>query len=385
MGFRRLSIFKKPIPDRSYFLFGPRQTGKTTFLNAEFPEAEHINLLDSLVYRELSKRPELLRQRHNEQRKLIVIDEVQRLPEILNEVHLMIERDKSLRFILTGSSARGLRRGGVNLLGGRVHMASWFPLVTPEAEGIGLQQRLLTGSMPAIVTSENPWEDLSAYTGLYLQEEIRNEGFVRSIEAFSRFLDIAGMSNGMMINFTEVGSDAGVPPRTVREHYQLLEDTLLGFQLKPFQKAKKRKPVATSKFYMFDTGLAHYLMRRRSALPGSREYGDALEHFIILECRAWLSYNRREDLAMTYWHTHSRHEVDLLIGDRIAIEVKAAENIGNHHLAGIRALSEEIELDRRIIVSSERLPRRTDDGIEILPAEEFLRQLWAGEIADPAV
>jgi predicted AAA+ superfamily ATPase len=378
--YKRLSIFKKPLPDKSYFLFGPRQTGKTTFLLQDFPEAEYINLLDSTVYRDLSLRPELLRHRHNANRPLIIIDEVQRLPEILNEVHLMLERDKQLRFILTGSSARGLRRGGVNLLGGRVRMANWFPLVTPEAGLETLNQRLVTGSLPSIMTSESPWEDLHAYTGLYLQEEIRSEGFVRSIEAFSRFLDIAGASNGLLLNYTSIGSDAGVPPRTVREHYQLLDDTLLGFQLKPFQKTTKRKPVATSKFYLFDVGVAHYLMKRRSVLPGSREYGEALEHFVVLECRAWLSYNRREDLPLTFWRTQSKHEVDVLIGDRIAIEVKAAEAVSDHRLTGIRALAEEVKLDRKIVVSLERIRRKTDDGIEILPVAEFLRQLWAGEI-----
>ncbi len=280
----------------------------------EFPEAEHINLLESQVFRELSQRPELLRQRHNEQRKLIVIDEV---------------------------------------------------------------QRLLTGSMPAILTSDTPWKIWKPTRACISRRRSATKAMSdrsKPTRAFSTSLA-----------YPTARSDAGVPPRTVREHYRLLEDTLLGFQLKPYRKAKKRKPVATSKFYMFDTGLAHYLMRRRSALPGSREYGDALEHLIVLECRAWLSYNRRQDLAMTFWHTHSRHEVDLLIGDRIAIEIKSAENIGNHHLAGIRALAEEIEFDRKIVVGSERLPRRTDDGIEILPAEEFLRQLWVGEIVTGAV
>ena len=383
--YKRISIFKKPKPDRSSFLFGPRQTGKTTFLLSEFPDAEYINLLDSTIFRDFSARPELLRQRHNPQRALIIIDEIQRLPELLHEVHLMIERDKELRFILTGSSARSLRRGGVNLLGGRVHNASLFPLVTPEAGYGKLQQRLATGSLPAILDSDSPWEDLHAYTGLYLQEEIRSEGFVRSVEAFSRFLDIAAASNGLLINFTQIGSDAAVPPRTVREHYQLLEDTLLGFQLKPYQKTIKRKPVATSKFYMFDTGVAHFLMKRRSVLPGSREFGEALEHFIVLECRAWLSYNRRQDLPLTFWRTHARHEVDILIGDHIAIEVKASEIVSDHRLTGIRALAEEGKLKRKIVVSMENMARRTDDNIEILPVEEFLQKLWDGEIVEAAV
>ena len=383
--YKRLSIFKKPKPDRSYFLFGPRQTGKTTFLLSEFPDAEYINLLDASIYRDLSLRPELMRHRHDHRKSLIIVDEIQRLPELLNEIHLMIESDKQLRFILTGSSARSLRRGGVNLLGGRVHNASLFPLVTPEAGYGNLQKRLLTGSLPAIMTSETPWEDLHAYTGLYLQEEIRAEGFVRSVGAFSRLLDLASVSNGLLINFTKIGSDAAMPPRTVREHYQLLEDTLIGFQLKPYQKTKKRKPVATSKFYMFDTGVAHYLMKRRSVLPGSREFGEALEHFIVLECRAWLSYNRRDDLPLTFCRTHSRHEVDVLIGDDIAIEVKGSETVGDHRLTGIRALAEEGMLRRKIVVSMESMARRTDDGIEILPVEEFLRQLWDGQLVEPAV
>jgi predicted AAA+ superfamily ATPase len=376
----RYPILKKPLPEKSYFLFGPRQSGKTTYLRSQFPDAWFVDLLDSVIYREFSARPELLRERLEPHRKLIIIDEIQRLPELLSEVHLMIQRDASLRFILTGSSARSLRQGGLNLLGGRARIANLFPFVHYEAGREYFYHRLLVGSLPSIMLSDSPWEDLHAYAGLYLQEEIRAEGAVRSIEAFSRFLDIAGLSNGQLLNFTQIGSDAGVPSRTVREHFQLLEDTLLGFQLKPFGHTKKRKPVATSKFYFFDTGVANYLMKRRSAEPGSREFGEALEHLILLECRAWLSYHRRDDLPLTFWRTHSKHEVDIVIGDQVAIEVKGTESVSQYRLNGIRALAEEIPLRRKIVVSSESAPRRTEDGIEIFHALDFLDRLWAGEI-----
>lgn len=374
--FKRISIFKKPLPDRSYFLFGPRQTGKTTFLKTEFPNAWFVDLLEARTFRDFSTNPELLRERLDPQQSLVIIDEIQRLPELLNEVHSLMERNKDLRFILTGSSARSLRSRGVNLLGGRARVARWFPLVHPEAGPENLLKRLAIGSLPSILMSEEPWGDLHAYAGLYLQEEVRAEGAVRSIEAFSRFLDLAGSSNGQMLNYTKIGSDTGVPPRTIREHYQLLEDTLLGFQLRPFGQTEKRKPVATSKFYLFDTGVAHYLMKRRSVLPGSREYGEALEHQIVLECRAWLSYRRHDDIPLTFWRTHSKQEVDLLLGDRIAIEVKGSETVDDRRLAGLRALAEEAPLDRKIVVSSELQPRRTSDGIEILPIGHFLDQLW---------
>ncbi|BDC50692.1 ATPase [Bryobacterales bacterium F-183] len=348
-------------------------------MREEFPEARFVDLLDSSVYRDYSARPELLRERHESGRKLIVIDEIQRLPELLHEVHLMIQRDRELRFILTGSSARALRTGGVNLLGGRARVANLYPLTFAETGPEYFFRRLEVGSLPSILTSDSPWQDMNAYAGLYLQEEIRAEGAVRSIEAYSRFLDMAGASNGQLLNFTQIGSDAQVPSRTVREYYQLLEDTLLGFPLKPYGRTEKRKPVATAKFYMFDVGIANYLMKRRSILPGSKEFGDALEHQIVLECRAWLGYSKREDGPLTFWRTHSKHEVDLLLGDDVAIEVKGSEIVSDYKLDGMRALAEEIPLRRKIVVSMERVARRTADGIEIVPAVEFVEKLWNGE------
>jgi predicted AAA+ superfamily ATPase len=264
-------------------------------------------------------------------------------------------------------------------LGGRARVAHLFPLVSPEVEYKLFHRRLNIGSLPAILNSPTPVEDLKAYVGTYLQEEVRAEGLVRSIESFSRFLDVAALCNGEIVNFTKVGSDAGVPPRTVQEHFQLLEDTLLAATLPPFQKTKKRKPVATSKFYLFDVGVANYLMKRSSIRRGSPEYGRVLEHFVFLECLACLSY-KRLDLPLTFWRSQSKMEVDFVIGDKLAIEVKARERITVRDMKGMRALNEEVPLERKLIVSHEKQSWRSDDGIEVLPVEEFLRQLWSGAL-----
>jgi predicted AAA+ superfamily ATPase len=377
--FPRALSLASTVHQRSFFLFGARQTGKTTLLRREFPDATFYDLLEADVFRDLSARPELIRQRLTGREKLIVIDEIQKLPSLLNEVQVIIDRNPALRFVMTGSSARSLRRGGVNLLGGRARVAHLFPLVSAEVNYEMLERRLSIGSLPAILTSASPQEDLKAYVGTYLREEIRAEGFVRSIETFSRFLDIAALSNGRQVNFTETGADAGVPPRTVREHFQLLEDTLLGAMLPPFQKTTRRKPSATAKFYLFDVGIANHLLKRPAVERGSPEYGDALEHQVFLELRAYLSYRQRDE-PLTFWRSLSKMEVDFVVGDRAGIEVKSAERVTDRSMKGLRALTEEVGLERRIIVSHERAGWRSEDGIEVMPVETFFKGLWAGEI-----
>ncbi len=363
----------------SVFLFGPRQTGKTTLLRTKCPNAVFYNLLEADTFRDLASRPELIRLRLRQGETLVVIDEIQRLPSLLSEVQVMLDRDRRLRFVMTGSSARSLRRGGVNLLGGRARVAHLFPLVSAELGFAGLERRLSAGSLPAIYDSETPDDDLKAYVGTYLHEEIRAEGFVRSIETFSRFLDVAALSNGRLLNFTEIGSDAGVPPRTVREHFQLLVDTLVGTLVEPWRAGGKRKPVAAAKFYFFDVGVANHLMRRRAVERGSPEYGATLEHLVFLELQAYLSY-RRLDLPLNFWATHSGFEVDFVVGGEIGIEVKAGERIHERSFKGLRALNEEKRLRRKVIVSHERRPWRSADSIEVLPVKEFLERLWEGEI-----
>lgn len=364
---------------RSLFLLGPRQTGKSTLLRQVFPDARHIDLLEADTYRELSTRPETLRQTLAPRDTLIVIDEIQKLLTLLDEVQALIDRHRDLRFVLTGSSARKLKRGSANLLAGRAWFTRLHPLVSAELPGDTLMRRLNVGSLPAVFDSSMLREDLHTYVSVYLQEEIRAEGLVRSLERFSRFLEVAALTNGHLLNYASVSNDTGVPVRTVREHYQMLEDTLVGFLLPPFRQSKKRKPVATSKFYFFDVGVANSLMKRGAIEQGSELFGAALEHLVFLELRAYLDY-RRIDQPLTFWRTHAGHEVDFVVGDHVGIEVKATARVTPADAKGLTALSEETSLATRFIVCMETMARTTDDGVRVLPVRTFLSELWAGQL-----
>jgi predicted AAA+ superfamily ATPase len=367
------------IPHKSLFLFGARQTGKSTLLNHLFADARWFNLLEADTYRTLSARPETIRQTLRPSDQLIIIDEIQKLPELMDEVHLLIERNKQLRFILTGSSARTLKKGGVNLLAGRAWLCALHPLVSPELNFERLEDRLTRGGLPAIIDSEFYEQDLRAYVGTYLHEEIQAEGLSRSVGNFSRFLEVAGLSNGEQLNFTAVANDTGVAAKVIREYYHILQDTLLGHLLPAFQKTLKRKAMATAKFYLFDVGIANQLMQRGPVKPGSESFGRALEHLIFLELKAYNDYQRL-DYALSYWRSRSGLEVDFVINDAIAIEVKGSSSIQARDCKGIRALAEDTTLQRKIIITNEKLPRTLDDGIEIMPIDYFLRALWSGEI-----
>ncbi len=376
--YRKLNI-NRLLEHKSLFLLGPRQTGKSTFLIKNYSKGRYFNLLEADIFRDLSANPELLRQWTKPQDTLVMIDEIQKLPSLLDEVQRMMELNKSLRFILTGSSARKLKRGGINLLAGRAWTCHMHPLVSIEVGENRLQDRLNHGSLPHIIDSPLPQEELKAYVGTYLHEEIRAEGLTRSIENFSRFLTVAGLCNGQIVNFTKVGNDAAVAPRTVREYFQVLEDTLILHQLSPLQKTQKRKPVATSKYYFFDVGVANQLMNRRMILPGSPEFGQALEHLLFLEIKAYLDYERI-DQPLFFWRSQTHFEVDFILGNSVAIEVKAAKHVSNRDLKGLRVLAEEIPLKKKIVVSQETLPRMTADGIEIIGVDEFLKKLWGKEL-----
>jgi len=364
---------------RSLFLLGPRQTGKSTLLRHTFPKARYIDLLEANTFRELSAYPETLRQSLKPEEKLIIIDEVQKLPFLLDEAQALIDRDKSLRFIFTGSSARKLRRGHANLLAGRAWFCRLHPLISKEVNYEALTRRLNVGSLPAVLDSPDPVEDLKAYVGGYLKEEIRAEGLVRSIERFSRFLEVAALTNTSILNYASVSNDTGIPARTVREHYQMLEDTLVGFQLPPYRQTRKRKPVATSKFYLFDVGVANALMKRGEIVLGSELYGSALEHQVFLELRAYLDYNRM-DRDLTFWRSQSGYEVDFLVGSDTAIEVKATTRVSSRDLRGLLAIAEETKLKNKIVVSGEPRERITDEGVTVLPVGDFFRRLWDGHL-----
>jgi predicted AAA+ superfamily ATPase len=373
--YERVIDLATPLRHRSLFLFGARQTGKSTLLHHRFPDARFVDLLAADTFRELSAAPERLRQSLTGRETLVVVDEVQKLPSLLDEVHLLIERNKRLRVLLTGSSARKLRRGGVNLLAGRAWTRFLYPLVWPEYGPEHLDRVLATGGIPSVLDSPSPWEDLREYVGVYLTEEIRAEALARSIEAFSRFLSVAALTNGEQLNFTSVGNDAQVPPRTVREFFTVLEDTLVGYTLPPYQQTKKRKPAATSKFYFFDVGVAHAAQGVSQVAPGTRAYGRALEHLIANELRAYLSY-RGLDLELTYYRSRSGIEVDFVVGNRVAIEVKGGGRVGERDAKPLHALGEDAPIRTKIIVCSERSERRLDSGVLVMPVPQFLEALW---------
>jgi predicted AAA+ superfamily ATPase len=253
--------------------------------------------------------------------------------------------------------------------------------VSLEAGPGSLIRRLNVGSLPAILDSPDAAEDLRAYVGVYLQEEIRAEGLVRSIESFSRFLEVAALTNTHLLNFASVSNDTGIPVRTVREHFQVLEDTLIGFQLAPYQHTRKRKPVATAKFYFFDVGVANALMKRGRIERGSELFGPALAHQVFLELKAYLDY-RRLDQPLTFWRTHAGHEVDFVVGDTVGIEVKGSRRATRSDFKGLLALSEERRLEKRLVVCLEPRERTTDEGVTVLPVEAFFQRLWAGQLIE---
>ncbi|MBN1961328.1 MAG: ATP-binding protein [Deltaproteobacteria bacterium] len=376
--YQRFVELKSIIKHKSLFLLGPRQTGKSTYLKQLFNNARYFDLLESDLFRELSAFPETLRQSLKGDEKLIIIDEVQKLPSLLDEVQLLIDRNKNLRFILTGSSPRKLKRGQANLLGGRAWFVPFHPLTTRELNFVRIQDQLIFGGLPGIIDSPYAFEDLKAYVGTYLQEEIQAEGFSRKIENFSRFLSFAAYINGEQVNFTKIGNDAQIPSRTIKDYFSVLEDTLLAYILPAYQKTRKRKPVATAKFYLFDVGVANALQGRKQLLKNSTEYGKALEHLVCCDLRAYLDYSRC-DLSLCYWRSQSKHEVDFIIGDAFAIEVKGTTRVANKDLRGLKALAEEIPLKRKIVVCNEERERVVDD-IEIIPNKLFFQALWNNEI-----
>ena len=377
--------FFNPIEEsekRSFFLFGPRQTGKTFLLTRLFPQAPYYNLLLSDVFFQMSRRPARIREEILAQhargtlRQPIIIDEVQKLPLLLDEIQHLIDSFR-LHFILTGSSARKLKRGGANLLAGRARTHFLFPLVTHEIPDFDLNHALNYGTLPSIHLSAEPWEDLSAYCGAYLQEEIQSEGAVRRIQNFSRFLETAALSNGELLNFENVARNCAVPPRTVREYFYILEDTLVGTMVRPFRRVQKRKTISSAKFYFFDVGVGNVLAKRRDILPKTENFGKVLEHFVFTELRAYLAYGN-DERELSFFRTTAGQEVDFVIGDELAIEVKASDNITERDLRSLQVLSEEVPLRYKIVVATERAPRRIRD-IEILPVLTFLERLWAGE------
>src|SRR4030043_802438 len=340
---------------KSHFLFGPRQTGKTSLIQHTLKGVRVYDLLDTSIYLALSQNPGRIEQELTPKDHVVVIDEIQRLPGLLNEVHRLIET-RRIRFLLTGSSARKLRRGGVNLLGGRARTKYLYPLTYKElGETFDLTRVVKSGLLPSIYFSDNPKADLEAYAGSYLQEEIVAEGATRNLPAFSRFLQVAALCKGQIVNFTNVSNDAQVARTTVYEYFDILKDTLIVYELPAWRKSKKRKPLASSKYYFFDVGVVSMLQGRRFR-PGTPEFGEAFETYLMNELTSNSHYISGEPLS--YWRSTSGFGGDFIIGDHTAVEVKAKENLSAPDLKSLRALAEEKTMKRYLCVSLEPRPRK---------------------------
>ncbi len=361
---------------KSHFLLGPRQTGKTYLIRKTLPGVMLYDLLDSAMFLALSRNPGLLGKEISSADQVVVIDEIQRLPGLLNEVHRLIE-ERQVRFLLTGSSARKLRSGGVNLLGGRARTRRLHPLTWKElGSHFSLEWALSRGTLPSVYFSDDPRSDLEAYAGSYLQQEIVAEGATRNVPAFSRFLKVAALCNATVVNFTEVSNDAQVARTTVYEYFEVLKDTLILHELPAWRKSTTRKPRVSSKYYFFDVGVVTSL-QGRIVRPETPEYGEALETYLMHELVAYRDYVSGESLA--HWRSSSGYEVDFILGEHTAIEVKAKQTVSSRDLRSLRALSEEGQMKRLLCVSLDARPRHEGE-IEVWPLSLFLERLWGGAL-----
>jgi predicted AAA+ superfamily ATPase len=366
----------------TFFLWGPRQTGKSTLLHSIYPEAIWIDLLKAEEFRRYLSHPEWLRQEIpiEGRRPFVVIDEVQKLPELLDEVHWLHE-NRHVQFALCGSSTRKVKRGHTNLLGGRALRYEMFGLVSAELQhDFDLCRLLNHGYLPRIYLATQPDRLLNAYVANYLREEIAAEGLVRRLPVFSNFLNLAALSDCETVNFSTIARDCGVSSQTIKEYFQILEDTLLARWLPSFRKRPKRRVTASPKFYFEDVGVVNFLAKRGIVQPGSELFGKAFENWCFHELNAYNMYHEKF-ADFYYWHLAGGTEVDFIVNDMmIAIEVKAAQKISDKHLKGLRSLKEDHpEILRRVIVCCENKPRTTTDGIEVIPAEIFAQKLWDQE------
>ncbi len=371
---------------QSAFLWGPRKTGKTAYLKSRFPESVLFDFLKTDLFFDISKNPSLLRERilaKDEKilKQPIILDEVQKVPQVLDEVHWMIE-NKGFRFILCGSSARKLRRGHVNLLGGRAWRYEMFPLVTAELSSIDLLHILNHGMVPVhyLQNKEDCRRSLKAYIQDYLKEEVFAEGLTRNTPAFSRFFDAFSYSHGELTNYSNIARDCGIDSKTVKEYYQILIDTLLAVRIGPFKKRQARNIITKApKYYLFDVGIANYLKKQNIEEEKGIEFGKALEHFVLMEMLAYRSYSGK-DFEINFWRTKTGMEIDFILAEgEIAIEIKGASRIDLRDFRTLSVFSEKYSPKRIIIVCNEK-EKRVHEKIEVVPWSVFLKDLWAGDI-----
>ncbi len=366
--------------DEGMFLFGARQTGKSTLLKERFKGAIYYDLLKPDVRRSFKLNPNALWEalQNKPAGTVVVIDEIQKVPDLLDVVHsLMVE--KGLFFILSGSSSRKLKRSGANTLGGRAIPETLFPLVWPEVTDFQIDKAVQNGMLPRHYMVENATKRLSSYVKVYLDEEIREEGDIRDLDAFERFMEVAAISDGEMLNYSNIAADCGVSAKTVKSYFQVLYDTLIGYEIPAYRKEVKRKIIQAPKFYYFDVGIVNYLMGRHFLKRGTDDYGHAFEHLVMQEIIAYKGYNDKREI-LSYWHTYDKKEVDAVIGDAmVGIEIKSSEQVKNKHKAGLKAFKEEHPDCRMILVSLDPITRKAGD-IELVYVLDFLKMLWGGEI-----
>lgn len=366
--------------DEAMFLFGGRQTGKSTLLKERFPKAVYIDLLKSDVRNRFKQHPEEFRESllRYPPETLVIVDEIQKVPELLDEVHwLMVE--KGLWFILSGSSARKIKKSGANNLGGRAIPETLFPLVSAEIPDFDLERAVQNGMIPRHYAVANARNRMRAYIELYLKEEIIEEALVQNADDFVRFMEVAAIMDGEILNYENVASDCEVSANTVKAYYKILVDTLLGFEVPAYRKVIKRKLYKAPRFYYFDVGIANHLTKRYQLAPRTPEYGHAFEHLIMQEIAAYLGYTNSDE-ELTYWHTYENLEVDAVIGDaRVAIEIKSKEHIDHDDKKGVTEFAKEHPDTRQIIVSRDRISRRSGD-VDLYYVTDFFKALWAGEI-----
>ena len=363
--------------ESSIFLFGGRQTGKTTILRQQFPNAIFFDLLNTSVKSRLQRRPVVLYETLKDKPAgtLVIIDEIPEIPELLNEVHRLIV-ERQLIFILCGSSARKLKRKGHNTLGGRALPVYLYPLFSAEIPDFDIDRAVNYGMLPPHYLAKNPSRLLTGYIDVYLKEEIKEEALVRNLDAFHRFLEVAAFTDGEIINNNNIAQECGVHATTVNSYFDILEDTLIGYRIPAYTKVMQRRLVQAPRFYYFDIGITNHLLHRKDLVRGTADYGHTFEHLVVQELVAYLHYTHSEE-RLSYWRTYTGIEVDVIIGDaRIAIEIKSAEEIQSKHLKNLKIFAEEHPQSRLIVVSLDVFTRRIGN-IECLYVMDFFQKLWS--------
>lgn len=378
-------------PKRSFFLFGPRQTGKSTLIRTSqlFRKAWDLDLLHTDSFLKYAREPHLFRREVeyklvHEGIQTVFVDEIQKVPPLLDEVQALLQAHPSLRFILTGSSPRKLKRGAANLLAGRLVQRRLFPFVHAElGEAFRLEEALIYGTLPPVHGLERAEKTdiLAAYAETYLREEIQAEGIVRNLGGFSRFLDIAAAQCGELVNYTAIGRDAGLPTRTVQAYYEILEDTLIALRLPAWRRSARKSMTAHPKFYLFDTGVTNAINHRLHGEPDRLLRGRLFEQWIVLEAHRYLDY-QQSGCRLYYWRTRAGAEVDLLIerGGKLlaACEIKASRRVSGADLTGLRSLREEHPKVPLVLVSEVDQPFTLED-VSVLPWKGYVERLSSGE------